>query len=126
MLNRSKISFIFGLFCLVFSAQIFASNGGDEPIILKQPEDISQCIGGNGKLTVTLNEGVKATVQWQYSVDAKHWMNVEGATALTHTPEAKTARITFFRVAVTTIGKDPQISVTTPVTVDITDCKKKL
>jgi hypothetical protein len=124
MLNRSKISFIVGLFWLVFSAQIFASNGGDEPIILKQPEDISQCIGGTEKLTVTLNEGVKAKVQWQFSVDAKHWMNVEGATALTLTPEAKTVRVTFFRVAVTTEGKEPQISLTTPVSVNITECKK--
>jgi hypothetical protein len=124
MLNRSKISLMVGLFCLVFSAQIFASNGGDEPIILKQPEDITQCIGGSEKLTVTLNEGVKANVQWQYSVDAKHWMNVEGATALSHTPDSKEVRIVFFRVAVTTEGKEPHISLTTPVKVDVSECKK--
>jgi hypothetical protein len=124
MLNRSKISFVAGLFCLIFSSQIFAANGGDEPIILKQPEGMTQCIGGIEKLSVTLNEGVKATVQWQFSVDAKHWMNVEGATALTHTPETKTVSVTFFRVAVTTEEKEPHISLTTPITVNVTECKK--
>jgi hypothetical protein len=124
MLNRSKISFIVGLFCLVFSAQIFAVNGGDEPIILKQPEDITQCIGGTEKLTVTLNEGVKAKVQWQYSNDPKHWINVDGATALTYTPDTKAVKITFYRVAVTTEGKEPKTSITTPVKVDVTECKK--
>jgi hypothetical protein len=124
MLNRSKISFLAGLFCLVFSAQIFASNGGDEPIILKQPENITQCIGGSEKLTVTLNDGVKANVQWQYSIDVKHWMNVEGATALTYTPDTKVAKVVFFRVAVTTEGKDAHISLTTPVKVDVNECPK--
>jgi hypothetical protein len=124
MLNRSKISLIAGLFLLIFSAQILAANGGDEPIILKQPEDITQCIGGTEKLTVTLNGDVKANVQWQYSVDPKHWVNVEGATSLTFTPDTKMARVTFYRVAVTTEGKEPHTSITTPVKVDVTECKK--
>ena len=124
MLNRSKISFMAGLFCFVFSAQIFASNGGDEPIILKQPEGITQCIGGMEKLTITLNEGIKANVQWQYSIDVKHWMNVDGATALTFTPDSKVAKVVFFRVAVTTEGKEPHILLTTPVKVDVNECPK--
>jgi hypothetical protein len=124
MLNRSKISFVIALFCFVFSTQIFASNGGDEPIILKQPESITQCIGGMEKLTVTLNEGVKANVQWQYSIDVKHWMNVGGATALTFTPDTKVAKVVFFRIAVTTEGKYQRISLTTPVKVEVNECQK--
>jgi hypothetical protein len=124
MLNRSKISFMAGLFCLFFSAQIFAANGGDEPIILKQPEDITQCVGAAEKLTLTLNDGVKANVQWQYSIDPKHWMNVDGATALTYTPDTKTAKVTFYRVAVTTEGKEPHTSITTPVKVEVKECPK--
>jgi hypothetical protein len=120
MLNR----FLLALFFLVFSAQVFAFNGGDEPIILKQPEGITQCIGGTEKLTVTLNEGVKANVQWQYSIDVKHWMNVDGATALIFTPDSKVAKVVFVRVAVTTEGKDPHISLTTPVKVEVNECQK--
>ena len=124
MLNRSKIRVLVALFCLIFSAQIFAANGGDEPIILKQPEEMTQCIGGSEKLTVTLNEGVKAKLQWQYSIDAKHWMNMEGATELTYTPDTKAIKIMFMRVAVTTEGKESRISLTTPVRVEIKECKK--
>jgi hypothetical protein len=124
MLNRSKNSSLLALFCLVFSARIFAVNGGDEPIILKEPEAITQCIGGTEKLIVTLNEGVKAKLQWQYSIDVKHWMNVDGATELTYTPETKTARVVFYRLAVTTEGKEGRISLTTPVRTEVTLCEK--
>jgi hypothetical protein len=93
--------------------------GKDEPIILKQPENISQCIGGTEKLEMTLNEGIKATIQWQFSRDNKSWDNVNGATDATFTPDSKEAKTTWYRVAVTTQGKDARISLTTPVKVEV-------
>jgi hypothetical protein len=122
MLNRQKLRLMAALFSLVFSTQIFA--GKDEPIILKQPENISQCIGGTEKLEITLNEGVKATIQWQFSRDNKYWDNVNSATDVTFTPDSKEAKTTWYRVAVTTQGKDARISLTTSVKVEVVETAK--
>lgn len=119
MFNRQKLRFLAATFSLVFSTQIFA--GRDEPIILKQPENISQCIGGTEKLVMTLNEGVNATIQWQFSRDNKSWDNVNGATEATFTPDSKEAKTTWYRVAVTTQEKDARISLTTPVKVEVSE-----
>jgi hypothetical protein len=122
MSNRLKFCSMAAMFSLVFSTQILAGN--DEPIILKQPENISQCIGGTEKLTMTLNEGIKAKIQWQTSMDVKHWNNVEGAIESSFTPDSKMAKVMWYRVAVTTEGKESHTSLTTPVKVEVVELPK--
>jgi hypothetical protein len=117
MLNRQKLRLLAATFSLVFSTQIFASN--DEPIIVKQPQNISECVGGTEKLTMILNETVKATVQWQFSMDNRRWYNVEGATEATFTPESKEAKTTWYRLSISTADKIAAITFTTPVKVEV-------
>jgi GH24 family phage-related lysozyme (muramidase) len=119
MLNRQKLRLLAATFSLVFSTQIFASN--DEPVILKQPQNISECVGGTEKLTMTLNEGVKATVQWQYSSDKRRWYNVIGATEASFTPDSKEAKTTWYRVAISTTDKIAATTFTTPVKVEVAE-----
>jgi hypothetical protein len=117
MLNRQKLRLLAAMFSLVFSSQIFAST--DEPVILKQPQNISECVGGTEKLTMILNETVKANLQWQSSTDNRRWYNVAGATEATFTPDSKEAKTTWYRLSISTTDKIAAISFTTPAKVEV-------
>ena len=124
MVYRQKLPVIIAALCVVFSCALNASNpSNDEPIILESPNSMSQCIGGSEKLKIILNEGVKASIQWQISKDNKVWENVNGATGVEFTPDSKEIKSTWYRVAVVTEGKDSRISLSNVAEVKVAKCE---
>lgn len=52
-----------------------------------QPQNISECVGGNTALSATAIGGTALTYQWQVSANnGQSWQNVSGATANTYVP----------------------------------------
>jgi large repetitive protein len=87
------------LVVLAFLPSSLLANTDDPTAIVKQPNDITQCVGGVEKLmVVTTSEDV--TFQWQSSEDNKFWKNVSGATEATFYPTSKTTSQLWYRVVV--------------------------
>lgn len=98
----SKSAFMAFLFCVAFTAQISASN---EPIIVSQPNNITQCVGGNEALKVSVSANLSVVFQWQQSSDNVNWAHIKGANQATYTPESHNAGKMWYRVLVTTQGE---------------------
>jgi large repetitive protein len=98
------------LFFLAFLPSFLLANTDDPTVIVKQPNDISQCVGGVEKLTVvTTSEEV--TLQWQSSEDNKFWKNVSGATEATFYPTSKTTSQLWYRVVVSAKNDDKKTAI---------------
>lgn len=101
MIILKKAFVVAAAICLTSVSVLKASN---EPLIIEQPKNIAECIGGTNELKVTLKEGIKARFQWQKSFNNRHWTNIEKATEATHKPEANTPSKMWYRAVITTEG----------------------
>ena len=73
----------------------------EHAIIVAQPNDISECIGGNLQMAIAISGGTgNITYQWQISTDGISFTNVEGAKANTFTPPSTTVATTYYRVVI--------------------------
>jgi large repetitive protein len=94
----------------IFCTSSLYANSDDPTVIVKQPTDISQCIGGMDKLiVVTISEDV--SYQWQSSEDNKFWKNVSGATEATFFPTSKTTSQLWYRVIVSAKNDDKKTAI---------------
>ena len=88
--------------------------------ISAQPVAISECIGGNLPITVTVAGGTGTiSYQWESSPDGTTWTAISGATAATYTPSSLAAGENFYHVLVSASGNgcDPITSTSAKVTV---------
>jgi large repetitive protein len=110
-------SFILTAFCVPSS---LLANTDDPTVIVKQPNDITQCVGGVEKLmVVTTSEEV--TFQWQSSEDNKFWKNVTGATEATFYPTSKTTSQLWYRVVVSGKKDDKKTAISKSAMVKIAE-----
>jgi large repetitive protein len=105
----------------IFCAPSFLLANTDDPtVIVKQPNDITQCVGGVEKLmVVTTSEDV--TFQWQSSEDNKFWKNVSGATEATFYPTSKTTSQLWYRVVVSGKKEDKKTAISKSALVKIAE-----
>jgi large repetitive protein len=104
---------------LITSSSLLANND-DPTVIVKQPSDITQCVGGMDKLmVVTTSEEV--TFQWQSSEDNKFWKNVTGATEATFYPTSKTTSQLWYRVVVVAKNDDKKTAISKSAMVKIAE-----
>jgi hypothetical protein len=89
----------------VFISLLSASN---EPIIVSQPTNITQCLGGHDTLRVLISEKTTVTYQWQKSQDTLNWTSIEGANQASYIPESKNISKTWYRVLVKTANDNAQ------------------
>jgi large repetitive protein len=99
----TKSAFTAILFSVAFTAQISASN---EPIIVSQPNNITQCVGGTEVLKVAISANLSAVYQWQQSSDNANWAHINGANQATYTPESQNVGKMWYRVLITTQGEN--------------------
>jgi large repetitive protein len=108
------------LFVLAFLPSFLLANTDDPTVIVKQPNDISQCVGGVEKLmVVTTSEEV--TFQWQSSEDNKFWKNVSGATDATFYPNSKMTSQLWYRVVVSDKKEDKKTAISKSAMVKIAE-----
>lgn len=73
----------------------------DNVVIVAQPNDITQCVGGTQQLTFATSGGTgNITYQWQVSDNGITFTNVVGATSVTYTPPATTEGTKYYRVVI--------------------------
>ncbi|HJW29481.1 MAG TPA: hypothetical protein VJ508_09525, partial [Saprospiraceae bacterium] len=76
--------------------------------ITTQPTNVTECVGGNNTMTVTISGGTGTiNYQWQSSADGSSgWANATGtgSTTSTFTPPSTTAGTTYYRVLVNATG----------------------
>lgn len=94
---------------LITSSSLLANND-DPTVIVKQPSDITQCVGGMDKLMV-VTSSEEVTFQWQSSEDNKFWKNVTGATEATFYPTSKTTSQLWYRVVVSAKNDDKKTAI---------------
>lgn len=99
----SKSAFMACLFNVAFTVILSASN---EPIIVAQPNNIAQCVGGNEVLKVAISADLTVVYQWQQSSDNANWAHIKGATEATYTPESQNIGKIWYRVLITTQGEN--------------------
>jgi hypothetical protein len=103
-----------------FAPTSLLANNDDPTVIVKQPTDITQCVGGMDKLmVVTTSEEV--TFQWQSSEDNKFWKNVGGATEATFYPASKTTSQLWYRVVVAAKKDDKKTAISKSAMVKISE-----
>jgi hypothetical protein len=108
---------ILAVFCAISP---LSANNDDPTVIVKQPSDITQCVGGMDKLTVvTVSEEV--SYQWQISEDNKFWKNVAGATEATFYPTSKTTSQLWYRVVVSAKNDDKKTAISKSAMVKIAE-----
>ena len=73
----------------------------ENAVIVAQPNDISECVGGNQQMTIAISGGTgNITYQWQVSSDGINFTNVPGANATVYTPPATVAATSYYRVVI--------------------------
>jgi hypothetical protein len=95
----------YALLAILFFACTSFLSASNEPIIVLQPNNISQCVGGNEALRVAISADLKAVYQWQQSSDNSDWEYINGATQATYTPSSEKPNKTWYRVLITTQGE---------------------
>jgi hypothetical protein len=91
------------IFNMTFTALVSATN---EPIIIAQPNNITQCMGGTEVLKVAISANLTVIYQWQQSSDNANWVHIKGATHAVYTPESQNIGKMWYRVLVTTQGEN--------------------
>ncbi|HJW29258.1 MAG TPA: hypothetical protein VJ508_08385, partial [Saprospiraceae bacterium] len=80
----------------------------NDPAVITQPSNITECVGGTSTMTVTITGGTGTiTYQWQSSPDGSTgWANATGtgSTTATYTPPSTSAGTTFYRVLINATG----------------------
>lgn len=105
MIILKKAFVVAAAMCLTSVSVLKASN---EPLIIEQPKNMAECVGGANTLKVTLKEGVKAHFQWQKSSNNRHWTSIENAIEATFKPEANTVGKMWYRVVINTEGDNSE------------------
>ena len=76
----------------------------EDILVVTNPTDINECIGGTDQLTVAITGGSGfISYQWQSSTDGvSGWINASGpgSTTATYTPPSTTAGVTYYRVLI--------------------------
>jgi hypothetical protein len=103
MLNFKNSFFLTALLSFVFTT---VSSANTEPVIISQPKNVAQCIGGTEVLSVVLKEGIKATFQWQKSIDNASWKDINEAKNADFRPNSNEIGTVWYRVAVTLEGEN--------------------
>jgi large repetitive protein len=88
--------------------------------IAAQPQNITECIGGDLDLTAGVTGGTGIiTYQWESSPDGSSWTAIAGATSATYKPSSTVAGVTQYHVIIrsTGTGCDPTTSASATVTV---------
>jgi hypothetical protein len=84
-------------------------------LVVNQPQDINECVGGNNTMSVTISGGSGTiTYQWQQSADGLGgWTNSvgTGATTTTYTPSSAIPGTTYYRVLINASDSDCQQAV---------------
>ncbi len=84
-------------------------------IVINQPLDVNECVGGTNTMTVGITGGSGTiTYQWQSSADGSTgWVNAAGTGAATptFTPPSTTAGTTYYRVLINASDSDCQQAV---------------
>jgi hypothetical protein len=93
------------LLAILFFAFTSFLSASNEPIIVLQPNNITQCVGGNEVLKVAISADLKAVYQWQQSSDNSDWEYIKDATQATYTPSSEKIGKTWYRVLITTQGE---------------------
>jgi hypothetical protein len=93
------------LLAILFFAFTSFLSASNEPIIVSQPNNITQCVGGTEVLKVTISANLTAVYQWQLSSDNANWAHINGANQATYTPESQNSGKMWYRVLVTTQGE---------------------
>jgi hypothetical protein len=101
MLFIKKSRILAAVFSLILINLLNASN---EPVIVAQPRNVAQCIGGTEVLKITVKEGIKATFQWQQSLDNTQWMDIKDANRAELAPNSTDLGIMWYRAVVTIEG----------------------
>lgn len=69
--------------------------------IVAQPNDISECVGGNQQMTFAISGGTgNITYQWQVSSDGINFTDVPGANSTIFTPPSATPATSYYRVVI--------------------------
>jgi large repetitive protein len=117
---KHTITFFLSVLTIFLTPSFLLANTDDPTVIVKQPNDISQCVGGMEKLiVVTTSEDV--TFQWQSSEDNKFWKNVSGATEATFYPTSKTTSQLWYRVVVSGKKDDKKTAISKSAMVKIAE-----
>jgi hypothetical protein len=92
-------------------------------VITTQPDNLTECAGLNGTITVSTSGGSGTnSYQWQSSPDGSgSWTNVPGATSVTYTPPSGTPGTYYYRVIITNSGVGCDQVVSNAATVVIAD-----
>jgi large repetitive protein len=107
---KHTISFFLSILTVLCAPSLLLANNDDPTLIVRQPNDITQCVGGMDKLSVvTISEEV--SYQWQSSEDNKFWKNVTGATDATFYPNSKTTGQLWYRVVVSEKKEDKKTAI---------------
>jgi gliding motility-associated-like protein len=73
----------------------------ENSVIVGQPSDVTQCLGGNLPLTITIIGGTGTiTYQWQTSDNGVAWTNIAGAIGTTYTPPSTEVSTKYYRVII--------------------------
>lgn len=73
----------------------------ENAVIVAQPNDITQCVGGNQQLTFATTGGTgNITYQWQESDNGISFNDISGATGTTYTPPSLTESKKYYRVVI--------------------------
>jgi hypothetical protein len=117
---KHTITFFLSVLTIFSTPSFLLANTDDPTVIVKQPNDIAQCVGGMEKLiVVTTSEEV--TFQWQSSEDNKFWKNVAGATEATFYPTSKTTSQLWYRVVVSGKNDDKKTAISKSAMVKIAE-----
>jgi large repetitive protein len=117
---KHTLKFFLSVLAIFFTSSYLLANNDDPTVIVKQPTDITQCVGGMDKLTVmTISEEV--SYQWQSSEDNKFWKNVSGATEATFYPASKTTSQLWYRVVVSAKNDDKKTAISKSAMVKIAE-----
>jgi gliding motility-associated-like protein len=73
----------------------------ENSVIVGQPSDITQCLGGNLPLTISIIGGTGTiTYKWQSSDNGVAWTDIPGANTTTYSPPASTVGTKYYRAII--------------------------
>jgi gliding motility-associated-like protein len=73
----------------------------ENSVIVGQPSDITQCLGGNLPLTISIIGGTGTiSYKWESSDNGVAWTVIPGANTTTYTPPANTVGTKYYRVII--------------------------